>query len=376
MTTSLQLFSKVTSEGQLNLSLLENDVPQPKSHEVVVQIEAAPINPSDMWPMFGPADLRQAELIYTETERALKAPLFPGTTAGISSRLDQSLPVGNEGAGKVVAAGDSDAAQALLGKTVSLISGATYAQYCCVPAQSCIAHHETTTARQAATSFVNPLTALAMVETMKLEGHSALVHTAAASNLGQMLNRICLAADVPLVNIVRKQEQVEILKSIGAKTILNSSDENFQADLYKAIEETGATLAFDAIGGGELVSDILTAMERVGSKDATGLNTYGSPEHKQVYVYGGLDFSPTVLNRAYGMSWGVGGWLLMHFLGRIEPSQVAALQKRVADEINTTFASKFTGELSLKDALDPATVINYNAKRTGEKYFINPTLPV
>jgi len=294
----------------------------------------------------------------------------------MKARIGQALPVGNEGAGTVVSAGDSDAAQALIGKTVSLLSGASFAQYCCVPMQSCIVHNDATTARQAASSFVNPLTALGMVETMKLEGHRALVHTAAASNLGQMLNRICIGADVPLVNIVRKQEQVDILKEMGAKHIVNSSDENFQTDLYKAIEATGATLAFDAIGGGELVSDILTAMERVGSKDAKGFNTYGSPEHKQVYVYGGLDFSPTVLNRAYGMSWGVGGWLLMNFLGRIEPAQVVALQQRVADEIDTTFASTFTGELSLKDAMEPATAISYNAKRTGEKYFINPTFPV
>lgn len=374
MTTTQQLFSNITSDEQLHLSLVKHELPEPKTHEVVVQVEAAPINPSDMWPMFGPADLAQAELTFNDEKRELNAPLFPGMLGAVKSRLDQVLPVGNEGAGKVIAAGDSPAAQAMIGKTVGILSGATYSQYCCVPVQACIVHNEGTTAKQAASSFVNPLTALGMVDTMRLEGHTALVHTAAASSLGQMLNKICLAEDVPLVNIVRKQEQVELLKSIGAKHVINSSADSFKADLYTAIEETGATLAFDAIGGGSLASDILSAMERVGSKDVKGFNTYGSPAHKQVYIYGGLDFSPTVLNRAYGMSWGIGGWLLMHFLGRVEPSRVAELHKRVADEINTTFANHFTAELSLKDALDPATAIKYNAKQTGEKYLINPSI--
>ncbi|RBP53368.1 zinc-binding dehydrogenase [Arenicella xantha] len=372
MNTMHQLFSTITADGELQFALLERDIPTPKAHEVVVKIEAAPINPSDMWPMFGPADLSQAKLTFDANERAMTAPLFPGMAARVHSRLDQTLPVGNEGAGTVIATGDSDAAQALMGKTVGIISGATYATYCCVPAQACIAHHDSTTAEQAASSFVNPLTALGMVDTMRMEGHSAIVHTAAASSLGQMLNKICQAEDVPLVNVVRKAEQVEILKNLGAKHIVNSSDETFKKDLYKAIDATGATLAFDAIGGGDLVSDILSAMERSGSKDIKGFNTYGSPDHKQAYIYGGLDFSPTVLNRAYGMSWGVGGWLLMRFLSKLQPNRIMELHKRVADEINTTFANPFTAELSFKEAMDPATAIKYNAKKTGEKYFINP----
>jgi len=375
MTTTQQIFSKISSDEQLHLSLIEHELAGPEAHEVVVQIEAAPINPSDMWPMFGPADLSQAQLTFNDDQRELNAPIFPGMAKRVASRLDQNLPVGNEGAGKVIAAGDSPAAQALIGKTVGILSGGTYSQFCCVPAQACIVHNDSTTAKQAASSFVNPLTALGMVDTMRMEGHKALVHTAAASSLGQMLNKICLAEDVPLVNIVRKQDQVELLESIGAKHVINSSSESYKADLYTAIEETGATLAFDAIGGGETASDILATMELVGSKDAVGLNTYGSLEKKQVYIYGGLDFSPSILNRAYGMSWGVGGWLLMNFLGRVEPSRVIELHKRVADEIDTTFANHFTAELSLKDALDPATAAKYNAKQTGEKYLINPSLP-
>jgi NADPH:quinone reductase-like Zn-dependent oxidoreductase len=371
MSTSQQLFSNITSAGSLEFSLQEVDMPEPKSHEVVVEMHAAPINPSDMWPMFGPADLRAAEL--SAGGEMLTAPIHPGILQRMKSRLDMVLPIGNEGAGTVVAAGDSPAAQALMGKTVAVLSGACYAEHCCVPAQMCLPHNEGTTAAQACSSFVNPLTALSMVETMKMEGHTALVHTAAASSLGQMLVKICVAGDVPLVNIVRKDEQVEILKSIGATHVVNSSSETYKKDLVAAIAATGATLAFDATGGGNLASDILTAMEYIGSKDAVGLNTYGSPAYKQVYLYGGLDISPTVLNRAYGMSWGVGGYLLMQFLGKITPERVGELHKRVANEIGTTFATEFSDELSLSEAMDPVNIARYNAKKTGEKFLINPS---
>ncbi|MGS2720534.1 zinc-binding dehydrogenase [Paraglaciecola aestuariivivens] len=371
MHSTQQLFTLITSSGQLEMPIKEVPIPKPKPHEVIVKIEAAPINPSDMWPMFGPANLAEAE--YDPNKKMLTAPVFKGMLPRIKSRLDQTLPIGNEGAGTVVAAGDSPAAQALMGKTVGVLSGATYTQYCCVPIQACLVHNPGTTAKQAASSFVNPLTALGMVETMRMEGHQALVHTAAASALGQMLNKICLAEDVPLVNIVRNQEQVDILKAIGAKYICDSSQESFKTDLYQAIEATGATLAFDAIGGGELVSDILTAMEMVGSKDAVGFNTYGSDANKQVYIYGGLDFSPTILNRAYGMTWGIGGWLLMRFLGKLPVDKILLLHKRVADEIDSTFASSFSRELSLEEAIQPKIALKYNAKKTGEKYLINPS---
>jgi NADPH:quinone reductase-like Zn-dependent oxidoreductase len=370
MTTSKQLFTHISTDGILEISLKDVEVPQPKSHEVIVRIEAAPINPSDMWPMFGPANLAEATL--SEDKSTYSAPVHKSILPRIKSRLGQVLPIGNEGAGVVIAAGDSKAAQALVGKTVAILTGGVYAQYCCVPAQACLVHNDGTTAMNAATSFVNPLTALGMVETMRMEGHSALVHTAAASSLGQMLNKICIAEGVSLVNIVRSQQQVDILQEIGAKYICNSSSETFKADLYKAIDETGATLAFDAIGGGEIVSDILTAMEQSGSKDAVGFNTYGSEANKQVYIYGGLDFSPSTLNRAYGMTWGIGGWLLMRFLSKLKPEQVGQLQKRVADEIQTTFACSFTDELTFEQAMTPAIVLQYNAKKTGEKYLINP----
>lgn len=371
MTLSKQLFTHISSKGQLDVSLQEIEIPEPTSNQVVVRIEAAPINPSDMWPMFGPADLAKAEL--NAEKNLLSAPVHEQILPRIKSRLDQTLPIGNEGAGVVVAAGDSAAAQALMGKTVGVLTGSMYAEYCVVPVQACLPHKEGVTPRQAASSFVNPLTALSMVENMRMEGHTALVHTAAASSLGQMLNRICIAQDIALVNIVRNQEQADILKEIGAKIICDSSSATFHKDLYLAIEKIGATLAFDAIGGGQLASDILTAMEAVGTKDIVGFNTYGSELNKQIYVYGGLDMGPTTLNRAYGMTWSISGWLLNRFLARLTPERMGQLRQQVADEINTTFASDFTDEISLQQALDPATILKYNAKKTGEKFLINPS---
>jgi NADPH:quinone reductase-like Zn-dependent oxidoreductase len=289
--------------------------------------------------MFGPANLSKALL--SDDKSVLTAPLYPGMLSRIKPRLDQTLPIGNEGAGVVVAAGDSEQAQALMGKTVAVLTGASYTQYCCVPVQACIVHHDGTTPHAAASSFVNPLTALGMVETMRMEGHTALVHTAAASSLGIMLNKVCIKEGVALVNIVRKQEQVDLLTKLGAKFVVNSSSESFKKDLYKAI-------------------------------DATGFNTYGSVDNKQVYIYGGLDVSPTLLNRAFGMTWSVGGWLLMRFLGKLKPARVGELYKRVADEINTTFAIESTVELSFEEAMTPEVIEKYNAKTTGGKYILNP----
>jgi len=367
---SKQLFTEITSSGELKFSLKTKPLAAPKPHEVMVRIEAAPINPSDMWPMFGPADLQEAKL--NEDDMVLTAPVHTSMLPKIKSRLDQELPVGNEGAGTVIAAGDSPQAQALLGKTVAILLGATYAEYACVPVQACLPHNEGTSTKQAASSFVNPLTALGMVETMKRENHSAIIHTAAASGLGLILNKICISEGIDLINIVRKQAHVKILKDLGAKYVLNSSAETFQHDLFNAIDDTKATLAFDAIGGGELVSDILSTMEAVFSQDATGYNTYGSSEKKQVYIYGGLDFSPTILNRAYGLTWSVGGWLLTNFLATLDLKQILALHKRVASEINTTFASHFNQEISLEEAMQPNHIMQYMAKRTGEKYLITP----
>ncbi len=286
-------------------------------------------------------------------------------------REGQSLPVGNEGAGVVVDAGAG--AKELVGKTVAILGGAMYAQYRTVKAADALLLHDDATPRDGASCFVNPLTALGMVGTMRLEGHSGLVHTAAASNLGQMLVKICRADGVPLVNIVRKPEQTALLKGLGAEHVVDSSQPGFMDDLIAALDATGATLAFDAIGGGRLAGQILTGMEVVAARKGGGAFTrYGSTTHKQVYIYGGLDTGPTELNRAFGMAWGLGGWLLTYFIQKVGPAEAAKLRQRVADELKTTFASHYTAEISLAEALDPATLVAINKKATGEKYLVVP----
>ncbi len=367
-----QLKSKITKDGGLEVYLVETELPDPAGNRLIVRMEAAPINPSDMGPLFGPANMAEARLESESGKSILKATVPAERLAVLAPRLDQEMPVGNEGAGVVIDAGPDPSAQALMGRTVAILNGRAYAQYASVPADKCLVLNEGTTPKQGAACFVNPLTALGMVETMKHENHTGLVHTAAASNLGQMLNRICIADGVPLVNVVRKQEHVQLLRDLGAKYVCDSSLESFPADLEDALAETGATLAFDAIGGGRMVNDILYSMERALSRGASGLNTYGSSSLKQAYFYGGLEQSPAILNRNYGMMWAVGGWLLTPFLKRIGKEREAELRQRVADEITTTFESKFTKEISMEEALSPEIVQQYFAKKTGEKYLINP----
>jgi len=372
-TVGLQLRSLLRASGELELSLAEVDVPAPGPDEVVVRIEGAPINPSDLGLLLGPADISTAKVGGTAERPVLTASVPPQYLKAMTARLDDSLPVGNEGAGVVVAAGAD--AQALLGQTVAILGGATYAQYRTVKAADCLRLPEGTTAAEGASCFVNPLTALGMVETMRREGHTALVHTAAASNLGQMLNKVCLADGVALVNIVRSPEQAAILREIGAAHIVDSTSPTFTDELTEALVATGATLAFDAIGGGKLVGQILTAMEVAANKTAKSYSRYGSTVHKQAYIYGGLDTAPTTLNRGFGMSWGVGGWLLTPFLMKIGPEAGQALRERVARELKTTFASHYTAEISLAEALRPEVIAAYNRRATGEKFLINPNKP-
>jgi NADPH2:quinone reductase len=300
------------------------------------------------------------------------ASIAPNVLKAMAARLDQSLPVGNEGAGVVVAAGDSPASQALLGKVVAILGGAMYAQYRCIKATQCLLLPPGTTPAEGASCFVNPLTALGMVETMRLEGHKALVHTAAASNLGQMLVKICQKDGVPLVNIVRKQDHVDLLKSIGAEYVCNSSAPDFMEQLTEALVATGATVAFDATGGGRLAGQILTCMEAALNRTAKEFSRYGSTTHKQVYIYGGLDRSPTELNRNFGMAWGIGGWLLTPFLQKIGPAAAQKLRERVAAEIRTTFASSYTRVVSLREALGLDAIAVYGQQATGQKFLVNP----
>jgi len=370
--TYLQMISTVTEDGELRMELTEKNMPTPKSDQILVRIEATPINPSDHGVMFGWSTMPKASSSGSGKDAVLTAPVSPQGMAVMKARIGQALPVGNEGAGTVVAAGDSDYAQSLMGKTVAVMGGGMYAEYRAVPAMMAMPLQEGHTAKDGASSFVNPLTALCFLETMRLEGHTAIVHTAAASNLGQMLNKICLADGVDLVNIVRREEQAELLRGIGAKYIVDSSKDSFIEDLTDAIHETGATLAFDATGGGDLASSILTAMEKAAARTPGAYSIYGSVHHKQVYLYGGLDVSPTVLSRGYGMAWGVGGWLLPNFLAKAGMEVGARLRTRVANELKTTFASHYTDEISLSEALDAKTVAKYNAKTTGAKFLICP----
>jgi len=370
--TGLQLRSLIKQSGELEISLLDVATPEPGPDEVVVRVEATPINPSDLGLLVGAADMSTAKASGSKEHPVITAKVPEAGMRAMAARLDDSMPVGNEGAGVVIKTGSSDAAKALMGKTVAMIGGAMYAQYRCLKVNECLPLPAGTTSAEGASCFVNPLTALGMTETMRREGHKALVHTAAASNLGQMLNKICLKDGIPLVNIVRSEEQAGILRRIGARHVVDSTSASFIDDLTKALAETGATLAFDAIGGGKLAGQILGCMETAINKNAKVYSRYGSNVHKQVYIYGSLDPRPVEINRSFGMAWGVGGWLLSPFLMKIGPVDGKRLRERVVNELKTTFASHYTRVVSLQEALDLANIAIYGKRATGEKFLINP----
>ena len=366
--TSLQMQSTVHPNGRVAVTLERIEVPSPAADEVIVRMEAAPINPSDLGNMFAGADMSTVSPCADGI--GVEAQLSPGVLRAAAARLGDPLPMGNEGSGVVIDAGASASAQGLLGRTVALRTGA-YAQYRSIAADHCLVLPEGIAPQQAASCFVNPLTALGMVETMRLEGHTALVHTAAASNLGQMLQKICIADGVQLVNIVRKPEQAELLRALGATHVCDSSVSSFADDLTEALADTGATIGFDATGGGGLCSQILAAMEAALNRGA-GYSRYGSTVHKQVYLYGSLQLGATELNRTYGMAWGVGGWLLTNFLRRVGQASAQILMQRVANEVTTTFKSHYTNTVSLEEALSIGAIEQYNQKATGSKYLIAP----
>lgn len=368
----LQLRSLIKKSGELELSLAKVKIPEPAADEVIVRVEGSPINPSDLGLLVGTADMTTAKSSGAGDSVVVTASVPEPLMKAMAGRLDESMPVGNEGAGVVVAAGSSGRAQAMMGKMVAMIGGAMYAQYRCIKAADCMVLPDGTTAAEGASSFVNPLTALGMTETMRREGHKALVHTAAASNLGQMLNKICIKDGIGLVNIVRSTEQADILRKIGATHICDSSSATFMDDLTQALIATGATLAFDAIGGGKLAGQILSCMEVAANKTAKVYSRYGSTVHKQVYIYGGLDMRPTEINRNFGMAWGIGGWLLFPFLQKIGPAEAQKLRERVAAELKTTFASHYTQVVSLQEALQLSNIAAYGKRATGEKFLINP----
>jgi NADPH2:quinone reductase len=369
----LQLRSLVKESGEIELSLVRVPTPKPAADEVVVRVEATPINPSDIGLLFGAADLATVAVRGSGERTVVTARTPPAAMRAMAGRLGQSLAVGNEGAGTVVAAGSGAAAQALLGRTVAVLGGAMYSQLRTVKVELCLLLPAGTSAADGASAFVNPLTALGMCETMRREGHHALVHTAAASNLGQMLNRICLADGLGLVNVVRRDEQVEMLRAEGARHVVSTASPAFAAELTEAIAATGATIAFDAIGGGRLASQILAAMEAALARSATEYSRYGTTTLKQVYLYGGLDTSPTEIVRSFGMAWTVGGWLLFPFLQRIGADAANVLKARVARELKTTFASRYTRTVSLAGALQPDAIAEYGRRATATKVLIDPS---
>jgi NADPH:quinone reductase len=369
----LQLLSTLDQSGRLTLHLVELPTPAPGPDEVVLRVQAAPINPSDIGLLLGAADLSTLQCQGQGAQTVLSAQVPAAALPAMAGRLGQALPVGNEAAGEVIAAGDSPAAQALLGRTVAALGGAMYAQYRTVKLDQCLVLPDGASAVEGASSFVNPLTALGMVETMRREGHSALVHTAATSNLGQMLNRICLQDGIGLVNIVRSPAQVALLRSAGARHVCDSSTPDFVEQLTQALADTGATLGFDAIGGGPLAGQILNAMEAALARHSTEYSRYGSPVHKQVYLYGGLDTSPTLLPRRFGMHWGLGGWLLFPFLQQLDATRLQALKQRVANELHSTFASHYDRQVSLSGMLQPDVVVAYAKRATGAKFLVDPS---
>ncbi len=367
MTASRHITSTLGQDGRLTVAIAEQDLPDPTGHEVLVRVEAAPINPSDLGLLFGAADLAGADY----APGRIVAPIPEGGQRAWASRVGQAMEVGNEGAGTVIAAGDAPEAQALIGRRIACVAGGMYGQYRLVDARACLTLPDEVTAEQGAAAFVNPLTALGFVETMKGDGHKALVHTAAASNLGQMLLKICQEDGIELVNIVRSPAQVALLKGLGAEWVVDTSADSFKDDLLAALKATGATVAFDAIGGGKLAGQILAAMEQVASSGAA-FSRYGSNVWKQVYSYGMLDTGPTIINRTFGFGWGLSGWLLTPFLAKIGPAEAEHLRQRVRDGLTTTFASHYKARVSLEGMLTKEAVSEYNARRTGEKYLVVP----
>jgi NADPH:quinone reductase-like Zn-dependent oxidoreductase len=370
--TGLELRSLITDQGQLRITLDDVARGEPKAGEVVVRVEAAPINPSDLGLLLGPADLGTMKTEGAPGSLALTASVPVEALPGIRGRFGQALPVGNEGAGVVIRAGSD--VQHLLGRKVGMIGGGMYATLRRVPVRDCIVLPDDVSAAEGASLFVNPLTALGFVETMRSEGHHAIVHTAAASNLGQMLVRICLADGIPLVNVVRSPQQAALLAEIGASHVVDSSAPGFQSLLVEAVGAAGATLGFDAIGGGEMAGHILNAMETVAAGKLQSYSRYGSTTPKQVYIYGSLDRGPTVLKRSFGFTWSVGGWLLFNFLQRAGEQQIRRMRQRVVDEIRTTFASGYAATISLGDVLNPATIASIAHLGTGAKVLINPNM--
>lgn len=371
--TGKQLQSTILKSGDLQLSVETVEFPEPKGHEILVEVQAAPVNPSDMFTLFSYLDPRTA----TTNDNSDKACAIVPNSGPIGpdqqARMGSIFVGGNEGAGRVIAAGDSELAQSLIGKLVGIVGGEMYAQYRVIDARSCFVFGDGVTPERASSPYVNPITALSMVETMAMEGHSAIVHNAAASNLGQMLNRICIADGIGLVNIVRRQEQVELLKSQGAKHVINASDDHFREQLFSAIAETGASIAFDPVFGGDHVSAFIEAMQAADSGSGEYAGYAGQGGRKQVYIYGLLKTKELTLNPGLTFNWGISGYLVSDFMAQASPEKIAQMKDRVIQEINTTFASEYAGKFTLEEACNPDNIKLYTQRATGKKYLLMPS---
>lgn len=374
ITDAKQLFTTVTDDEKLVLSIEPYAVPEPEDHQVVVEMEAVPINPSDLGLLLSPAQMDTVRSETVDGHPALVADVDPAMMRIFAGRKGKKLPAGNEGAGKVVAAGASDAAQALLGKTVTIVGGEMYRTHRIMPAMMCVPLPEGAAAKEGASLFVNPMTAQGFINTMRAEGHEGLVHTAAASNLGQMLAKLCVKDNIPLVAIVRSDAQKKILTDLGVTHVLDSTKDDFMPSLVDALAETGATLGFDAIGGGKLASYILTAMEQAAAKRGAEFSVYGSTVHKQVYIYGRLDTGETILGGGLGLYWGVGGWLLTPHLEQVGMERMMEMRMFSVEERNGIFNSEYSSEISLLDMINPEIAKGYEKKATGEKVLVNPSL--
>ncbi|WJY18884.1 zinc-binding dehydrogenase [Alteriqipengyuania flavescens] len=366
-TTGKQLFTTLESDGTLTVEIAEATFPDPTGNQVLVKMEAAPINPSDLAILTGAADFENAEYSPGKVVAKMPEPFNTGSKA----RHGQRLPAGNEGAGTVVAAGDGEMAQGLMGQRVACVPGSAFSQYAIADAAMCLPLGDHS-AEAGASSFVNPMTALGFVENAKMDGQKAILHTVGASNLGQMLNRICQEDGIALVNIVRKADQADLLKSQGAEHVVNSSDEDFMDKLRSAVEATGAFYGFDPIGGGQMVDHCFKAMEQVAVAQMSEYSRYGSNQAKRMFIYGRLDFGPTVLTPAYGFGWTLSGWLLTPFLQNAGMETVMRMRKRVLDNLTTTFASNYKEKVDLEGMLTKDAILDYRQMKTGEKYLVTP----
>ncbi|WP_022708341.1 zinc-binding dehydrogenase [Paracoccus zeaxanthinifaciens] len=366
-TTGKQLFTTLDADGTLTVAIEEVSFPDPTGNQVLVRMEAAPINPSDLAILVGGADIENAQF----SPDKFVAQMPAQANAASKSRHGLKLPAGNEGAGTVVAAGDDKAAQALIGQRVSCVPGNAYSQYCIADAAMCLPLGDHS-AEEGASAFVNPMTALGFVENAKADGQNAILHTVGASNLGQMLTRICQEDGLDLVNIVRKEDQVELLKGLGATHVVNSSADDFMDQLTAAIADTSAFYGFDPVGGGKLVDTAFRAMERVAVQQMSEYSRYGSNQQKRMFIYGRLDTGPTVLTPAYGFGWTLSGWLLFPFLQSVGQETMGRMRQRVRDNLTTTFSSSYKARVSLEEMLTKEAVTDYRAMRTGEKYLVTP----